>query len=307
MCASQSSARLRCLQNVRMTTPVVAVLGTGVMGAGMVRSLRRADIPVRMWNRNQDRLHALTDSGAQACGTPAEAAAGADVVLTMVFDADAAIEVIRQADAPAGTVWLQCTTVGVDGVERTIEVARELGLVLVDCPVLGTRAPAENGKLVMLASGPDDARDRLEPVLDACGSKTLWLGEAGQGSRLKLACNAWVLMYTAGIAQSVALTRGLGIDPEHFFAALEGGPLDAPYTRAKGPLMVQEDFPVSFDLNGAMKDARLIQAALRSAGIPDRLDAAVLETMQAAVDRVPDPGAVDMSAMILGLHPDRPR
>jgi 3-hydroxyisobutyrate dehydrogenase len=161
-----------------MTTPVVAVLGTGVMGAGMVRSLRRADIPVRMWNRNQDRLRALTDTGAQACGTPAEAAAGADVVLTMVFDADAAIE-----------------------------VARELGLVLVDCPVLGTKAPAENGALVMLASGPDEARDRLEPVFQACGSKTLWLGEAGQGSRLKLACNAWVLMYTAGIAQSVALTR----------------------------------------------------------------------------------------------------
>jgi 3-hydroxyisobutyrate dehydrogenase len=114
-------------------------------------------------------------------------------------------------------------------------------------------------------------------------------------------------MYTAGIAQSVALTRGLGIDPDHFFAALEGGPLDAPYTRAKGPLMVQEDFPVSFDLKGAMKDARLIQAALRSAGIPDRLDTAVLETMQAAVDRVPDPGAVDMAAMVLGLHADRPR
>src|SRR5689334_17276250 len=118
-----------------MRTPVVAVLGTGVMGAGMVRSLRRADIPVRMWNRNQDRLRGLSETGAQACGTPAEAASGADVVLTMVFDADAAIEVVRQAEAPEGTLWLQCTTVGVDGVRRTVEVARELGLVLVDCPV----------------------------------------------------------------------------------------------------------------------------------------------------------------------------
>ena len=284
-----------------MTNPVVAVLGTGTMGAGMVRSLRRADVPVRMWNRAAEKAQALTDTGAEALGSPAEAVAGADVVLTMLFDADAAIDVVRRAAPAAGTTWLQCSTVGVEGADRTAAVAAELGLVLVDCPVLGTKEPAEKGALVMLASGPEETRDQLAPVLDALGSKTLWLGEAGAGSRLKMACNAWLFMVTAGAAQSIALARGLGVDPRQFLAAIEGGPLDTPYAHLKGELMITGEFPVSFGLSGATKDARLIQEALRSAGVADRLDTAVVETMEAAAAAVGDPGSVDLSALVAGL------
>ena len=284
-----------------MTNPVVAVLGTGTMGAGMVRSLRRAGLPVRAWNRDAAKAEALTGTGAEACGSPAEAVAGADVVLTMLFDADAAIDVVRQAAPGAGTPWLQCSTVGVEGAERTAAVAAELGLALVDCPVLGTKEPAEKGALVMLASGPEQLREPLAPVLDALGSKTLWLGEAGAGSRLKMACNAWLFMVTAGAAQSIALARGLGVDPQHFLAAIEGGPLDTPYAHVKGGLMIDGRFPVSFGLPGATKDARLIQEALRSAGVSDRLDTAVLETMEAAAAALDDPDAADVSAVIAGL------
>jgi 3-hydroxyisobutyrate dehydrogenase len=284
-----------------MTNPVLAVLGTGTMGAGMVRSLRRAGLPVRMWNRSPDRARALTDTGAEAFDSPAGAVAGADVVLTMLFDADAAIEAIRRAAPPAGTTWLQCSTVGVAGAERTAAVAAELGLVLVDCPVLGTKEPAEKGALVLLASGPEQTREQLAPVFEALGAKTLWLGEAGAGSRLKMACNAWLFMITAGTAQSIALARGLGVDPQHFLAAIEGGPLDTPYAHVKGTLMMAGEFPVSFGLDGATKDARLIQDALRSAGVSDRLDAAVLETMDAAAEVLGDPSAVDVSAVIAGL------
>src|SRR3954451_1309978 len=284
-----------------MAGPVVAVLGTGTMGAGMVRSLRRADLPVRMWNRDPAKARALTDSGAEAFDAAAEAVRGADVVVTMLLDADAVLDVIRSAAPAAGTTWLQASTVGVEGAGRTAEVARELGLVLVDCPVLGPKQPAEQGKLVLLASGPAEARARLEPVLDALGSKTLWLGGAGAGSRLKMACNAWLFMVTAGTAQSIALARGLGVDPRDFLAAIEGGPLDTPYAHVKGDLMIAGDFPVSFGLTGATKDARLIQQALRTAGISDRLDAAVLDTMDAAAAALDDPDAADVSALIAGL------
>jgi 3-hydroxyisobutyrate dehydrogenase len=287
-----------------MAGPAVAVLGTGTMGAGMVRSLRRADLPVRMWNRDPAKARALTGTGAEAFGAPAEAVRGADVVLTMLLDADAVLDVIRSAAPTAGTTWLQASTVGVEGAGRTAEVARELGLVLVDCPVLGTKQPAEQGKLVLLASGPAEARARLEPVLDALGSKTLWLGEAGAGSRLKLACNAWLFMVTAGTAQSIALARGLGVDPRDFLAAIEGGPLDTPYAHLKAGLMLRDDFPVSFGLTGATKDARLIRAALQQSGLSDRLTAAVLETMDAAAERLPDPGSVDLAALIAGLPAD---
>jgi 3-hydroxyisobutyrate dehydrogenase len=284
-----------------MTNPVVAVLGTGTMGAGMVRSLRRAGIPVRMWNRAAEKAQALTDTGAEVFGSPAEAVDGADVVLTMLFDADAAIDVIKQAAPAAGTTWLQCSTVGVEGAGQVAATAAELGLVLVDCPVLGTREPAEKGALVMLASGPGQVRGQLAPVLEALGSKTLWLGEAGAGSRLKMACNAWLFMITAGTAQSIALARGLGVAPQDFLAAIEGGPLDTPYAHVKGAQMIAGEFPVSFGLTGATKDARLIRDALRTAGVSDRLDAAVLETMEAAADALGDPGAADVSAVIAGL------
>ncbi|MFP5371433.1 MAG: NAD(P)-dependent oxidoreductase, partial [Actinomycetes bacterium] len=259
-------------------SPVVAVLGAGVMGAGMVRSLRRAGIPVRVWNRDVAKARALTDLGALACDTPAEAVAGAGVVLTVLFDADSVIDVVRAAAPAPGTVWLQCATVGLDGVDRVIAVARELGLVLVDAPVLGTRKPAEGGALVMLASGPDEVRAALDPVLAATCRKVLWLGEAGAGTRLKLVCNAYVFALTAGLAQSVALARGLGVDPRDFLAALEGGPMDAPYVRLKGEQALAGEYPVSFALPGAIKDNRLIRSALQQAALSDRLTTAVLET-----------------------------
>ncbi|NYJ07376.1 NAD(P)-dependent oxidoreductase [Petropleomorpha daqingensis] len=280
---------------------VVAVLGTGTMGAGMVRSLRRADLPVRMWNRDPAKARALTDTGAEAFDSPGEAVSGADVVLTMVFDLDAVDEVIRRAAPAAGTIWLQASTVGVDGVQRTIDTARELDLVLVDAPVLGTKEPAEQGALVVLASGPEEARERVAPVCDAIGSKTLWLGPAGAGSRLKLVCNSWVFMVTAGVAQAVAGARALGLDPRDFLAAIEGGPLDAPYVQLKSGLMLREEFPPSFALDVAAKDARLIATALAAAGVSDRLTAAVLETMDAAAQRLPDPSGVDLAALIAGL------
>jgi 3-hydroxyisobutyrate dehydrogenase len=281
--------------------PVVAVLGTGTMGAGMVRSLRRAGIPVRVWNRDGGKARALADVGAEAFDSPSAAVAGAEVVITMLSDADAVIEAMRRAEPAPGTVWLQTATVGLDGVERTIALARELGVELVDCPVQGTRKPAEDGALVLLASGCESARARLAPVFEALGRKTLWLGAAGAGSRLKLACNAWVLMLTAGVAQSIALARALGVDPQEFFEVIEGGSLDSPYARHKGGLIMSGEYPVSFALSGAVKDGRLIQSALRSADVPDRLMAAVTETLEDAVRRVPDAASLDMSAVIEGL------
>ncbi|WP_448639116.1 NAD(P)-dependent oxidoreductase [Geodermatophilus sp. URMC 63] len=284
-----------------MAQLTVAVLGAGTMGAGMVTSLRRAGLPVRVWNRDPAKAQALTGTGAQAAATPAEAADGADVVLTMLLDADAVVDVVTQASPAAGTTWLQCSTVGVEGADRTVAAARDLGLLLVDCPVLGTKEPAAKGALTLLASGPEEARDRLAPVFDALGSKTVWLGEAGAGSRLKMACNSWLFALTTGTAQAIALTRGLGLDPQRFLDAIEGGPVDSPYAHVKGGLMIAGDYPPSFALGGAAKDARLIRAALQGAGVSDRLTAAVLATMEAAAERVGDPAAVDMAAVLEGL------
>ena len=195
---------------------------------------------------------------ATVAGSVAEAVRGADVVVTMLFDADSVAASMEQARGELGddTVWLQQSTVGVEGSERLAALAADLGVTYVDAPVLGTRKPAEDGALVVLASGPADGRARIDPVLEAIGSRTIWVGEAGGGSRLKLAANAWVFTVVEGIAESLTLTRGLGLDPALFLEAVQGGALDAPYVQLKGKAMLAGSFDPAFALDGRAQGRR---------------------------------------------------
>ncbi|MGZ6672993.1 MAG: NAD(P)-dependent oxidoreductase [Solirubrobacteraceae bacterium] len=249
---------------------IIAVLGTGVMGAPMARNLARAGHEVRAWNRSPDKAAALRDDGIDVRDDPAAAAAGADVVLTMLADADAALDVGQRANLADGQIWWQASTIGLEGIEQCAGLADETGAVLVDAPVLGTRLPAEEGKLVVLASGPDSALDACAPLFDAVGQRTMRLGAAGTATRLKLAVNLWVLVVTQGTAETIAFAQSLGVKPEWVLEALEGGALDLPYFRMKSKLMLDEDFPASFALALAAKDARLVaEAAERhSADLP---------------------------------------
>jgi 3-hydroxyisobutyrate dehydrogenase len=273
-------------------TPTVALLGTGAMGAGMARNLARAGLPTRVWNRSPERAAPLADDGCTVATSVAEAVDGAGVVVTMLWDAATVEQVLREAgDALAkGTVLLQTTTVGVEGADRLSAVAAELGLVHLDAPVLGTKQPAEQGALVVLLSGGDDAaRTAVAPVLDAVSSRVLRLGGAGEGSRLKLAANAFVVTLVAGIAQSVALTRALGLDPALFLEAVGGGAMDAPYVQLKGRAMIERDFTPSFGLDGGLKDADLIAAAAREAG----LDTSLIDAVRSQQRRVVEAGHGD--------------
>jgi 3-hydroxyisobutyrate dehydrogenase len=239
----------------------VAVLGTGVMGAPMARNLARAGHDVRAWNRTPEKAQALSADGVEVSDDPAAAARGADVVMTMLADADAVLDLARRAELAAGQIWWQASTIGLDGIAACAELAREAGVVLVDAPVLGTKVPAEEAKLVILAAGPDDALDALAPLFDAVGQRTMRLGEAGQASRLKLAVNSWVLAVTQATAETVAFAQALGLDPTWVLQAVEGGGLDLPYFRMKSKLMMDDEFPASFALSMAAKDARLVAEA----------------------------------------------
>lgn len=284
-----------------MTT--VALLGTGTMGAGMARNIARAGVPLRVWNRNAERAQPLADDGAVVCHSAAEAVKDADVVVTVLWDADTVAHVLADLKGAVrpGAVLLQCTTVGVEGCERLDALAEQLGLVHVDAPVLGTKEPAEKGALVVLASGPDDARTTVAPVLDAIGQRTMWVGEAGAGSRLKLAANAFVISLVAGIAQSLAVTRALGLDPALFLEAVAGGAMDAPYVQLKGKAMLAGDFTPSFGLDGALKDADLIAAAAAAAGVPTEL----VDVLRGELRSVSGAGhgGDDLAALYLAFEP----
>ncbi|MFC9426650.1 NAD(P)-dependent oxidoreductase [Streptomyces sp. NPDC056987] len=280
-------------------TLAVAVLGTGIMGAGMARNLCRAGLDVRVWNRTPAKAEALVADGARVAATPAEAVGGADVVLTMLYDGPAVVAAMEAA-APGlrpGTVWLQSTTVGVEAVTPLAEFAAERGLVFVDGPVLGTRAPAESGQLLVLAAGPPGAREPLAPVLDAVGSRTVWLGDEGgtaAATRLKLVCNSWVLALTHATAEALSLAKGLGVDPAGFLEAVGGGPLDCGYLRAKSQAILADDYTPSFSVTTAAKDARLIVAAGAAEGVRLDLAAAGAERFRRATEQ--GHGGDDMAA-----------
>ena len=278
--------------------PTVALLGTGTMGEGMARNIAAAGLPLRVWNRTASRAEPLADV-ATVAGSVAEAVRGADIVVTMVYDVESVAATMEEARGELGadTVWLQQSTVGVEGSERLAALAEDLGVVYVDAPVLGTKKPAADGALVVLASGPAAVRPRIDPVLDAIGSKTVWVGEAGAGSRLKLAANAWVFTVVEGVAESLALTRDLGLDPALFLEAVRGGALDAPYVQLKGKAMLDGGFDPAFALSGALKDADLILAAAAGAGVDLGVLPGVREHFQRAVDA--GHGDQDMSATYL--------
>lgn len=264
----------------------IAVLGTGIIGAPVARNLRKHGFTVRAWNRTAAKAQALAADGVQPCDTPAEAVRDAALVLTALNDG-AAVRQAMQAAAPGlapGAVWLQLSTVGIAEIDQLAAQARDLGLVFYDAPVLGTRQPAEQGQLIILAAGPTDARAAVQPAFDAIGKRTIWVSEqSGASSRLKLALNHWVFALTHGVAESLALAKGLGVDPALVIEAVSGGPLDNGYFQGKSAAMLSGDYTPSFSVANALKDSRLIVQAAAQAGITLDGAAAGLHRFQRAL------------------------
>jgi 3-hydroxyisobutyrate dehydrogenase len=247
----------------------VAVLGIGAMGHGMAASALRAGIPTIVWNRRMEAARDLVELGAEVAETAAGAARRAAIVVTMVTDADAVISIARDqgmlAALAPGAVWAQMSTIGVAGIDRVAAMAgsERPDVLLLDAPVSGSKDPAERGQLTIFASGPGEARALVAPLFDALGQRTIWVGEAGAGTRLKLVNNTWLAFATEAVATSVALARWLGLDTATVVDALGGGPLVSTWQAAKLQRIAQGEFSAQFALSLALKDVHL---ALQAAG-----------------------------------------
>jgi 3-hydroxyisobutyrate dehydrogenase len=276
----------------------VAVLGTGIMGSGMVRSLLRGGHDVQAWNRTEEKVQPLARDGAVVATSPAEAVKSADVVVTMLADGPATAGLMEGVLGEIGpdAVWAQMGTVGPESTEQLARLAGDAGVGFVDAPVLGTREPAEKGELLVLASGPAALRERCTPVFDAVGRATVWLGEEpGDASRLKLVINHWLLGLVAGLAETIGLAHALGVDPAKFLEAIDGGPINSPYAQIKGKAMLKGDFEPSFPLRLAHKDLNLILEAAGAHGFDAPLAAAAASLFARAAET--DHADDDMSAV----------
>ncbi len=286
----------------------VALLGVGVMGAAMGRRLLGAGFGVRAWNRTRERAEALAEAGASVAATPAEAATGAGILLTVLADGGAVAAAVEGpggalAGLAPGGVWIQTSTIGVDETDRCATLAGRAGVGYVDAPVLGTRRPAEEGTLTVLAACDDPAvLARCQPVFDAIASRVVNAGgEHGQATRLKLVVNTWLHALMGALSEAVALASALGVDPEAFLDVIDGAPVGSPYATLKGRLMLAREYPTSFALDLAHKDVRL---ALEAAGE----DAERLTVLAAMLERYGDAielghGRDDLAAVYEAVRP----
>ena len=282
---------------------VVAVIGAGIMGSAMTRNLVVAGVNTRVWDRSPAATVPLAAAGAVVAPSAREAARDADVVITMLPTADAVESVIfgdGVADAFAdGCVWAQMGTIGVEATRRIAGrlAAQRPGVMFVDAPVSGSKGPAEQGQLLILASGPAAAAGTVRPVFDILGRKTVWLGEAGQGSVVKLVVNTYMSILIEGVAETMELADRFGISHEQLADAIEGGPLDAPIADAKLHKIDRGDFTAEFPLEWALKDVDLAISAAGDQTPP--LLAALSRQWHDAVDA--GHGRQDISAARLAL------
>jgi 3-hydroxyisobutyrate dehydrogenase len=252
-----------------MASETIAVLGTGTMGSAFARRLLGAGMRVRAWDPAYPAAARLADAGAEVAHTPEDAVRDAGVVLTMVPTIASLEETMPGAlrAMRADSIWLQMSTIGVDGTERAMALARQLrqDVAFVDAPVSGSKGPAEQGKLLILSSGPASALDALAPVFAALGQKTMRWDRAGTGSRMKMVLNTWLAILGEGIAETATLAQSLGVSLDDVSECLGSTALNAPWALAKLSKIERETFEPEFSLALATKDLHLALDAAASA------------------------------------------
>lgn len=265
-----------------MTT--VAVIGLGAMGSRIALRWMAAGHEVQVWNRSPEKSDALVAAGATRASTPAEAAARAGFVATMVADPEALAAVTEgssgvAAGARHGTTVLEMSTVGPAAVERLRSALPE-AVELVDAPVLGSLSEVEEGALRIFVGGSDDSYDTVRPLLESLGAP-LHAGGLGSGAAAKLVANSTLFGSLGVLGEALALADALGLDRATTFEVLGATPVAAQAERRRGSLE-RNDFPRRFALSLARKDAALVTAAAEAAGADLRLAAAARSWLEDA-------------------------
>ena len=270
----------------------VGFIGLGNMGSGMARNLINKGHTLTVYNRTQSRAEPFTSLGARIAETSSEAAAEAEVLITMLAD-DAAVEGVIFAPGnanqalPAGAVHISMSTIGVALSRRLAEAHRETKQHYVAAPVFGRPDVAAAGKLFVVAAGPAEQIKRCQPLFDAIGQKTFMAGEEPHAANaIKLAGNFLITTVIEGLAEAFAFGRKFGVDPHAFLEILTGSLFPAPVYQTYGDIIASERFePVGFKLPLGLKDNRLLLAAAEEATVPMPMASLVHDRFVAALAR----------------------
>lgn len=260
--------------------PAVAVLGLGAMGHAFAANLLKKGFTVYGWNRTPGRGEDLQSHGLQLCNDAALAVADASVIIAMLTDGAATQAIIRAIapSCPQGATFCQMGTIGIQETAESIALLHALrpDMLYLDAPVSGTKAPAENAQILVMASGDQTRAGAAQQVFDAISRGTQWYGEAGNSQKMKLVINAWLIAMMQGVAESMQLAKQFGFTPDQLWETLEGGPLAAPYVKGKLDMIRKEDYTPQMQLQHALKDARLALENAPQGTMPMMSDIAAL-------------------------------
>ena len=262
--------------------PAVGFIGVGLMGRPMAANLLKVGLDVTVWNRTRARAEELASHGARLAATPREAAAAADVLITIVSDPPALEAVLWGPDGALGSLrrgstYVDCSTVAPALARRIAAAAAQLGAEFLDAPVTGGTWGAEKGELVFMVGGNQETLARIQPVLAAMGKKWFHLGPHGAGQTVKLAMNLILALQVDALAEALALVTAAGIEAERLVEVMQSSMARAAVLDVKAPMMLQKNYPPSFPLRLMHKDLGLALDLGNQLGVPLPATAAARE------------------------------
>jgi 3-hydroxyisobutyrate dehydrogenase len=269
----------------------VALLGLGIMGAGMAHNLLKAGYPLTVWNRTLEKARPLTDAGAQLAPTPLEAAKDADIVIGMVADDNASRNIwLGEYGAllgmKPGSIGIESSTLSMEWVRELHTAAAKGGVRFADAPVTGSKVAANEGKLNFLVGSDEETYEAIKPVLSACGQSVLRFGPAGAGAIYKLVNNMMAAIHIAALGEGMALAEKAGLDPRVVAQAIGTHAAASPVVKMKLPMVEKRDHTdTHFALRWMHKDVSYAMKLADEAGVALPTSALVRELLRMAMQR----------------------
>lgn len=266
-------------------------VGLGIMGSAMAANLAKAGFEVTAWNRTPAKCDPLAAMGATIVDSPRAVAEASEIVFAMMAT-PAAVEAVRDgndgivAGLRPGKGYLDMSTVDVETSEKSAILAKKSGALFLEAPVAGSRKPAEDGLLTIMAAGDRELYERAIPALEKLGTKLLFLGGVGNGSRMKLANNLVMGGMLIAFCEGMALASSSGLDCEQLLEVLDAGALANPLFRLKGGVVAKNDrIPTAFPLKHMQKDLRLALRLAEQVRLPLFATATANELFKEALSR----------------------
>ncbi len=241
----------------------IGFMGLGIMGAPMAMNLHRAGFPLAVYNRSPEKAKPLAELGVEVASSPGSLAQATDVLILMVTGPEAIQDLLWGAEGAFRELQTGKALINMSSVPPRF--TRELGAMLsargvtfIDAPVSGSKKPAEDGTLIILAGGPEAAVKQVTPLLSAMGKRVVYCGEAGQGSMMKMTINLLLGLMMAALGETVNFGQAGGLSLETILEVVHSGPLSCGLYQLKTEMLKAGEFPPQFPLKHMTKDAKFI-------------------------------------------------